>query len=125
MMKALKKFDPSEYVWMYVHTYMCVCSIQCAVANCSFFLPLFLFLSLFFPFNILSFFLLFFSLSPGLKALRHKTEGCRKANLSTQSREKVRQKKLNIYTVNSDYNIHGYKGQLVVLATEIMSQNPH
>ena len=28
-------------------------------------------------------------------------------------------------TVDSAYNIHGYKGQPVIVATKIMSQNPH
>ena len=28
-------------------------------------------------------------------------------------------------TVDSAYNIHGYKGQPVIMATNIMSQNPH
>ena len=28
-------------------------------------------------------------------------------------------------TVDSAYNIHGYKGQPVIVATKIMPQNPH
>ena len=30
-----------------------------------------------------------------------------------------------VHTVDSAYNIHGYKGQPVIVATKIMSQNPH
>ena len=32
---------------------------------------------------------------------------------------------VDLHTVDSAYNIHGYKGQPVIAATKIMSQNLH
>ena len=54
-----------------------------------------------------------------------KTKSC---NLLSSSKVRLRSKveiDLVKHTVDSAYNIHGYKSQPVIVATKIMSQNPH